>query len=78
MKYLTGWLNYSPKVSGPALLSETENLFSCIKVQWGSQLALGIWAGPPQNGRFHCRKMEFVILRLANTQSMAYTAMAEL
>lgn len=27
VKCFTGWLNYSPKVSGPALRSETENLF---------------------------------------------------
>lgn len=78
VKCLTGWLNYSPKVSGSALLSETENLFSCIKVKWDSLVALRIWAGPLQNGRFHCTKVEFVMLGLANTQGMAYMAMAEL
>jgi len=34
VKCLTDWLSYSPKVSGPGLLSETENLFSCSKVRF--------------------------------------------
>lgn len=59
---LTEWLNYSPKVSGPALLSENENLFPCSKVKWDSLVALQIWAGPLQNGKFHRRQMESVTL----------------
>lgn len=77
-KCLTGWLNYSPKVSGPALLSETENLFF-LAVGWSrTPWWPSVWTDPLQKGRFHCTGTESVALCLTNTQGMAYRAMAEL